>query len=63
MKTEHGKLMYKVERKSANSKAAPYEVLLSPFKTFVDATDYIKKYKEYYPVKDASYKITKLYVA
>jgi hypothetical protein len=36
--------------------------MLSPFKTLLDATTYIEKYKQYYPVEDRVYRITELNV-
>ena len=55
---EHGSnTMFKVERSTG---PGWYEVMLSPFKTLIDATTYIEKYKQYYPVEDRVYKITEL---
>ena len=55
---EHGNnMMFKVERTTG---PGWYEVMLSPFKTLLDATTYIEKYKQYYPVEDRVYKITEL---
>jgi hypothetical protein len=52
--------MFKVERKPSRPEAVWYEVMLSPFKTLLDAPTYIEKYKQYYPVEDRVYKITEL---
>ena len=61
---EHGSnMMFKVERKPAQPEAVWYEVMLSPFKTLSEATKYIEKYKQYYPVEDRIYKITELDIA
>lgn len=58
---EHGNnTMFKVERKPAQPEAVWYEVMLSPFKTLIEAANYIEKYKQYYPVEDRVYKITEL---
>jgi hypothetical protein len=51
--------MFKVERTTG---LGWYEVMLSPFKTLLDATVYIEKYKQYYPAEDRVYKITELNV-
>ena len=57
---EHGNnMMFKVERSTG---PGWYEVMLSPFKTLLDATTYIEKYKQYYPIEDRVYKITELNV-
>lgn len=50
---------YKVERMIAST-GFWYEVMLSPFSTFKKATDYIKKYRIYYPLMEQNYKITKI---
>ena len=56
--TEHGNnMVFKVERTTG---PGWYEVMLSPFKTLLDATAYIEKYKQYYPVEDRIYRITEL---
>ena len=52
-------MMFKVERTTG---IGWYEVMLSPFKTLLDATVYIEKYKQYYPAEDRVYKITELNV-
>jgi hypothetical protein len=51
--------MYKVERTTGKGW---YEVMLSPFETLSEATKYIEKYKQYYPIEDRVYKITDLNV-
>lgn len=63
MKTELGKVMFKVERKPARPEALFYEVMLSPFNTIQEAAAYIDKYKQYYPVEDRVYKISELEVS
>jgi hypothetical protein len=50
--------MYKVERKPADEKSVWYEVMLSPFKTFLEAEYYIEKYRRYYPTEDQHYRIS-----
>lgn len=50
---------YKVERQAAPGvDTSWYETMLSPFSTFEQALDYIKKYKIYYPKEYQNYKIT-----
>ena len=56
-KKEHGKLMYKVERKPHEPKACWYEVMLSPFNTMDEVKNYIKKYSQYYPEEEQTYRI------
>lgn len=63
LKERGSNAMFKVERKPAQPEAVWYEVMLSPFKTLQDATNYIEKYKQYYPVEDRIYKITELDIA
>lgn len=53
-------MMFKVERKPAEPKAVFYEVMLSPFNTLTEATTYIEKYKQLYPIEDRVYRITEL---
>ena len=48
---------YKVERKTSDPNGW-YEVMLSPFKTFEECTEYIEKYRHYYPLEHQNYKIT-----
>ena len=49
--------MYKVERQ-VKVNGEWYEVMLSPFKTWDETLEYIKKYSSYYPDEDKNYKIT-----
>lgn len=50
---------YKVERLSSpNIETSWYECMLSPFNTFEEATAYIEKYRNYYPLEYQNYKIT-----
>jgi hypothetical protein len=51
--------MYKLERQITTS-GVWQEVLLSPFKTRVEAIDNYKKYSIYYPLSDRKYRITNL---
>jgi len=62
MKKEHGKPMYKVERKPYEPKAAWYEVMLSPFNTMEEVDSYIKKYSQCYPENERTYRVTKIHV-
>lgn len=54
--------MYKVERKSADTKSAWYEVMLSPFSSKEEVAQYICKYQVYYPVEDRNYRVSKMKV-
>lgn len=50
---------YKVERRSDPTKDTSwYECMLSPFKTFEEAVQYIETYRHYYPHEHQNYKIT-----
>jgi hypothetical protein len=50
---------YKVERKcDSGEDTSWYEVMLSPFKTFDECTEYIEQYRQYYPLEQQNYKIT-----
>ncbi len=50
---------YKVERMcSPGTETSWYEVMLSPFATFEEATNYIEHYRHYYPKEHQNYKIT-----
>lgn len=48
--------MYQVERKMANG--GWYEVMLSPFKTLQEVDEYLKKYINFYPEEDKTYRVT-----
>lgn len=48
---------YNVERRGTD-KNGWYQVMLSPFKTFDECLEYIKKYSPYYPKEHQNYKIT-----
>jgi hypothetical protein len=50
--------MYKVERKVSGGTF--YEVMLSPFKTHDEASNYYKKYSQYYSPESRIYKFTNL---
>jgi hypothetical protein len=51
--------MYKVKRKgNLKIDTSWYECMLSPFKTFEEAVQYIEKYRNYYPFEYQNYKIT-----
>jgi hypothetical protein len=51
--------MFKVERKcTPGNNVSWYEVMLSPFKTFDEATEYIEKHRQYYSLEHQNYKIT-----
>ena len=52
--------MFQVERITSKDPVCFYEVMLSPFKTLQEATNYIEKYKQYYPLEDRVYKITEI---
>jgi len=52
--------MYKVERICSKDPVCYYEVMLSPFETLSDVTEYIAKYKQYYPEEDRVYKISEI---
>lgn len=52
--------MYKVERKPAEPKAIPYEVMLSPFQTLDEVNAYLQKYSVHYPIEEQTYIITKI---
>jgi hypothetical protein len=50
---------FKVERKcDPTVDTSWYECMLSPFKTFEEAVQYIEKYRNYYPFEYQNYKIT-----
>lgn len=51
--------MYKLERKIPTS-GAWQEVMLSPFNTRDEVSEYHKKYSKYYPVEDRTYRVTNI---
>jgi hypothetical protein len=51
------KLEYKVERRTSELNSW-YEVMLSPFKTFEDCSEYIETFRHYYPLDQQNYKVT-----
>lgn len=53
------KQLYKVQRCGLDERGW-YEVMLSPFSSFEDVIEYIRKYKNYYPFEHQNYKITHL---
>jgi len=46
---------FKVQRRTASGHW--YDVMLSPFNNIKECNNYIKKYKEYYPIEDRVYRI------
>lgn len=50
---------YKVERRTSDPNGW-YEVMLSPFETFEECLEYIKKYSQYYSPEQQNYKITNI---
>ena len=50
--------MFKVLRQATpDSETSWYETMLSPFKTFDECLEYIKKYSQYYPNEHCNYQI------